>query len=352
MGQMKLRVRRTDYGTVILHWLTVGSLAVAAVTGLRIATETPDHSWVGLLDLVLPQSVVWTRHMQAAVLLIAVTLAYAIYMFRAGLARRVRIDRVRLLGLFGHPTARWGTINIALYWLFYIAMLTQLATGLLLYLGYSSSQTVDLHWIGMWGIAAYGVLHVMFHWRLGGSQQLMRILRPTRLTPPPPPFDPAEVLALLDDQASTPLAPGHPTAAKANSPDGWRGPAEPGSGAGGDQLVRTRPATVSRLRPVGRAEPAAARVQRPRFRVNPLLVAIAVAALAVMAMLSLDRHAVMVLRVQRIAPAEVPVVDGEASDPIWRKIPTTTVVTEQGGNFGGTGETTVSIQAVHDGTWA
>jgi Ethylbenzene dehydrogenase len=71
-----------------------------------------------------------------------------------------------------------------------------------------------------------------------------------------------------------------------------------------------------------------------------------------MAMLSLDRQAVMVLRVQRIAPAEVPIVDGEASDPIWRKIPATTVVTEQGGNFGGTGETTVSIQAVHDGSWA
>ena len=35
-----MKERRTDYGTVILHWLFVAALGVAFVTGLRIATFT------------------------------------------------------------------------------------------------------------------------------------------------------------------------------------------------------------------------------------------------------------------------------------------------------------------------
>src|SRR5436190_24094144 len=42
--------RKTDYGTVILHWLLVGALSVAVVSGLRIASEAPDRTWVNVLD--------------------------------------------------------------------------------------------------------------------------------------------------------------------------------------------------------------------------------------------------------------------------------------------------------------
>src|SRR5689334_326328 len=143
MGQKKIQIRRTDYGTVLLHWLLVASLAVAVITGLRIATESPDHGWVAILDLVLPKAAVWTSHLQAAVVLIAVAIAYAVYMYRAGLARRIRLDQIRLRGLLGHRMARWGTINVALYWLFYVGMLTQLATGALLYLGHSTIVSVN-----------------------------------------------------------------------------------------------------------------------------------------------------------------------------------------------------------------
>jgi hypothetical protein len=91
-----MRSRKTDYGTIILHWLLVGALGVAFFSGMRIATETPDRTWINLFDAVLPRDSVWMAHMQAAVVLIAVSLAYAIYMVRSGLSRRVRLDRVRL----------------------------------------------------------------------------------------------------------------------------------------------------------------------------------------------------------------------------------------------------------------
>ena len=56
------RGRKTDYGTVILHWLLVGALSVAIVTGLRIAGEVPDRTWINVLDFVLPKAAVWTAH--------------------------------------------------------------------------------------------------------------------------------------------------------------------------------------------------------------------------------------------------------------------------------------------------
>src|ERR1700722_20127473 len=111
MSRRSTPIRKTDYGTIILHWLLVGSFAVAAATGLRIAAESPDRTWINMLDLVLPRNLVWTAHIPAAVVLVAVALAYAIYIPLAGLGPRIRVDRVRLFGLVGHGHARWGAIN-------------------------------------------------------------------------------------------------------------------------------------------------------------------------------------------------------------------------------------------------
>src|SRR5882757_4669952 len=109
VGQTIHRKKKTDYGTVIFHWLLVALLALAFITGLRIATETPDRTWLGVLDALLPKATVWTHHIDAAVLLIGTAIAYVVYVSRAGLAQRVRLDSVRLRGLFGRSTARWGT---------------------------------------------------------------------------------------------------------------------------------------------------------------------------------------------------------------------------------------------------
>ena len=87
-----MRPRKTDYGTILLHWLLVAALGVAFVSGLRIASEAPDRTWINVFDLILPRASVWVSHIQAAVVLTAVALAHAIYLVRSGLSRRV-LDR-------------------------------------------------------------------------------------------------------------------------------------------------------------------------------------------------------------------------------------------------------------------
>ena len=75
-----MRRRKTDYGTIILHWLLVAAFGVAFVSGMRIATEAPERTWINWFDSFLPQNV-WVIHMQAAVVLVTVSVAYAIYIF-------------------------------------------------------------------------------------------------------------------------------------------------------------------------------------------------------------------------------------------------------------------------------
>ena len=94
-----MKQRKTDYGTIILHWLLVAAIGVAFVSGLRIATEAPDRTWINLFDALLPRASVWTSHIEAAVVLVAIAVAYAVYLTRSGLTRRVQLDKVRLRGL-------------------------------------------------------------------------------------------------------------------------------------------------------------------------------------------------------------------------------------------------------------
>jgi hypothetical protein len=118
-----VRHRKTDYGTIILHWLFVAGCGVAFLSGLRIAAEAPDRTWINLFDFMLPSAAVWTTHMQAALLLAAVSLAYSIYLIRSGLSRRVQFDKIRLRALFGRRQARLGAIGIILNWFFFVTML-------------------------------------------------------------------------------------------------------------------------------------------------------------------------------------------------------------------------------------
>ena len=202
-----MRQRKTDYGTIILHWLLVAAFSVSFVSGLRIATEAPGRSWINLFDAVLPRQSVWVAHMQAAVVLVAVSLAYAVYVAKSGLGRRVQLDKIRLRGLFGRKQARLGAYNIVLYWIFFVTMLGLIASGGLLYFGfYAGHDVATLHWYGTWVIMAFAGLHVLSHYRLGGVSQLLRIFRPTGLTAPPPRLDAVELLTLLAEQSAR-LAP-------------------------------------------------------------------------------------------------------------------------------------------------
>src|SRR6516165_9530885 len=156
-----MRGRKTDYGTITLHWLMVGAFGVAFFSGMRIATETPDRTWINLFDAVLPHDSVWMAHMQAAVGLVAAALAYAVYLTRSGLSRRVRLDGVRVRGLFGRKGARLGALNIVLCWIFFIAMLALMISGGLLYFGlYAGHDAAALHWCATWVIVAFAVLHI------------------------------------------------------------------------------------------------------------------------------------------------------------------------------------------------
>jgi hypothetical protein len=69
-------------------------------------------------------------------------------------------------------------------------------------------------------------------------------------------------------------------------------------------------------------------------------------------MVATDRMAVDQLQVHRINSADAPTLDGDTSDRAWRNIQPFSVMTSQGGNFDGKGETKIEIRAVHDGTWA
>ena len=159
-----IRDRQSERTTGLLFFTGCWQLIVLAIgTGLRIAAESAVHAWIIKLDFVLPQAAVWTEHLQAAIGLLAVFVGSAVYVWHARLGGRLRLDRVRVKGLIGRRFARWGAINIALYWLFFAVMLTQLLTGGLLYFGYANSFMLQ-HLYGMWAIVAYVAVHLYSHW--------------------------------------------------------------------------------------------------------------------------------------------------------------------------------------------
>ena len=343
MNRWRARNRKTDYGTIILHWALVASLIVAFSSGLRIATETPGHTWINLLDIVLPRSVVWTAHMPAAIVLVTVAAAYAIYIPLAGLGPRLRIDRIRVVGLFGSPSARWGAISVALHWAFFATLFLQLATGTLLYFDHGNPTLVTLHWFGTWAILAYAVLHVFAHWRFGGAPQLLRILRPAPLMPPPPPLDPVELLVLLAERDDAPQRERScKLAAHLRSRPRQPQPEQPEQPAASGTSHSPRLGTDAARGPAGRRGPA--------LQANPFIVAISIAISGALLLVTIDRRSVDTLHVRRIDSAEAPVLDGDTSDPIWRLAPPLYVTTGQGGNYDGAGQTTVEMRAVHDGT--
>src|SRR5450631_3278606 len=433
-----MRKRKTDYGTIILHWLLVAAFGVAFVTGMRIASEAPERSWINSFDAVLPQNV-WVMHMQAAVVLVAVALAYTIYVLRSGLGRRIRLDKVRLRGLVGRGQARRGAVNILLYWVFFVAMLALMASGGLMYFGYFAGYDVaTLHWYATGVVLGFAGLHVLSHLRIGGTSQLLRIFRPTGLSAPPPELDAVELLTMLVEQSAR-LQPESGGADKTASetrmqpvqraalvqpvqhetrvqPVRRAAPVRPVQREARVQAVRreaplqpvqreARVQPVQRealLRPVQREAPlqavqreallqpiqreaplqptprlkdatrgrpplrsaathpalgpaAKSRTSKPRnptFQSNPFVVAAAIAIAGASIVVATDRLAVDQLQIHRISSADVPILDGDTSDRAWRSIQPFSVMTNQGGNFDGKGESRIDIRAVHDGTWA
>jgi hypothetical protein len=188
--QQRARKPRTDLGTIILHWALAGALVVATATGLSIARTAPDRNWLDALAPLLPSGQIWANHFRAGLAIIVIAIAYPVYVARAALIPRIRLDTIRLRDLARHPYC-WGTVNIALHWICYLTLSTEIVTGALLYLNRGSATVLKLHWIGTWAIISFLPIHVLLHLAFGGSQQLLRLFRPVRLPVRPPPFDPS-----------------------------------------------------------------------------------------------------------------------------------------------------------------
>ena len=334
-----MRKRKTDYGTILLHWMLVAAICVAFVTGLRIASEAPDRSWINWIDFLLPRTGVWTSHMQAAVVLVAIAIAHAVYLVRSGLSRRVQLDKIRLRGLVGRKQARLATFSALLTWAFFITMLTLIVTGGALYFGVRAGYEIaTLHWCASWVVPVFVGLHVLLHYYMGGRSQLLRIFRPERLPPPPPRLDAVELLTMLVEKPSAPMS--------APQDDISTHPKSEYS----HHTRRSEPRTAAN----SQAGASHRTMRRKNFTLqsNPLAVAAAVAITGASVVVAADWLAVDTLQIHRIASTVAPILDGDTSDPVWRNIQPFTVVTNQGGNFDGRGESRVEIRAVHDGTWA
>lgn len=315
-------IRKTDWGTIILHWALVVLLFIAVATGLRIAIDGPhDLAWLHSFDVILPQSIVWTAHIPAGTALFALAISYTIYLSKTGLFRRVKPGLARIRGLAGKAQARYSAINLLLYWVLFIALLIELVTGVMLYIGYGG-WPAELHYAATWAIVGYIPCHIAIHYVIGGKVQLLRVLNPARLAPPTAEFDPYEFIAahMTGDKAKPQALPapedqGQQRERRQNAPEPRRGP-------GRGQVVHA----------------------------HPLPTAIAGGIAFLLLLLSLDSATREVLQVEAISPKERPVVDGDVSDPIWRSTSPVIVPTQQGANLDGNGQANVEIRAVQDGT--
>lgn len=181
---MRLRPK-TDLGTIILHWLLVSALLGAIATGLNIASAAPGSDWTAALHGMLPRS--WICHFWSALVLIVVAIIYPIYMRRAALVPRVRLDRVRfdamrLRGL-AHSRYQWAAVNVVLNWACYLSVLTEILSGGLLYFDRGSAVIIEIHWLATWTIIAIAPVHVLAHFAFGGIAQLLRLFRPAQRPP-------------------------------------------------------------------------------------------------------------------------------------------------------------------------
>jgi hypothetical protein len=319
----------------------VAAFAVALVTGLRIATETPDRTWINWFDAVLPRDSVWVAHMQAAIVLVAVAIGYIVYMLRSGLGRRVQLDKVRLRGLFGRGQARLSAVIALMYWIFFVTMSGLLVSGGLLYFGfYSGYDVAMLHWVGTWVILAFVVLHVLTQFKSGGVSQLLRIFRPAPLPAPPPRLDAVELLGLLAEQSAR-------SSRSENSDAPREVPSHP---------LQPRPDTrrdrTHEPDPAPRPKAGPARSRNPTLQANAFVVATAAALTGASLLVATDRLTVDSVQIRRINPADAPILDGDTSDRAWRGVKPFSLLTGEGGNFDGKGEARIEIRAVHDGTYA
>ncbi|MBO0764621.1 MAG: hypothetical protein J2P50_08540 [Hyphomicrobiaceae bacterium] len=288
-------------------------------TGLRMASADPGFDRLGqLLDAVLPMEHLWYRHLMAGAGLIAVLVAYAVYLLHARLQRRLRLDwgRIALLLQAGRP--RWATASVITVWALLAALGAEIVTGVALFLG-AGDLWLSVHLHATWVLMVLAITHVLGHWIYGGWSQLSRILRPAPLVLSPPPPDLADLLA---EQLALREREARGGRAAAGTP------------------VRAHGTSVT--------EPGRER----RHPGRPLASIIAAATVVLALAAKVEQSTRVTLHVKSISRALAPRLDGDLSDPAWSHAPVASVLTQHGSNFGGTGSSVVDIRAVHDDEFA
>lgn len=305
---------RTDFGTALLHWLVMAALALAISTGLRIAADERELAWLGILDRILPTTELFFDHVVSGLVLIGVMVAYWVYISRTGLSQRMRLDRARIAGLRRPGPTRWASVNVILSWVLVAALGVLALTGCLLYLG-AGSLAMRSHFWASWIVVGFPLLHVGVQGMIGGGAQLMRIFRPTPRMPAQRPRLADLVSEHLEHVCTSEVS-------IADQPQAAQPPLPPRSS------------------------------RDSRLHAHPLATGLA-AGLAATMLGGVVEHATRVtLVIAHITSAEAPSLDGDLADSAWSSAVPVSVTTHHGANLGGTGQSTVEIRAVHDGTYA
>lgn len=332
-----LQSPRTDIGTVCLHWLLVVALGVATATGLRIAADDQSLWFLSAFDPILPSHNLFLTHVIAGLSLLALMAAYAVYVVRTGLARRVRVDQSRLAGLQKPGRTRWSALNALLTWSLFLALLALGLTGTAIYLG-GGAGLMRVHLWATWTVLAFPILHVGVHFAIGGKAQLARIFLPTARIPSPPPSLAdllSEHLAANENVSDPAAAPLTEAATPLSSPVSHAPAPDVSAPPTLAELAATR-----RLRRTASAE------------ANPLVTAFAAGIGVMIAGGMVEQTTRAHLHVQKIAPLEAPILDGDLSDPAWSRAQPVHVLTQHGANLRGTGQSDIEVRALHDGTYA
>ena len=183
MMPIRSNIPKSDLPTVLLHWGLVITLTLSLATGMRIAADMPDASWASAISGFLPQGNVILWHMWGAWALTGCSVAYLVFMMRAGLMNRIALDRTWLNALRSATDRHswWRAVNIAVFWFAFLAVLAASLSGLLLdllpgLLPFAAVSTV--HQFLAWSIVFYVAIHVLALVAMGGMSYLLKIFRP------------------------------------------------------------------------------------------------------------------------------------------------------------------------------
>lgn len=171
---------RSDVGTIVLHWALAIAIVVSLATGLRLSSDAEYSVLAQSLEVILPQGEIWTWHFVSALVVLAGTVAYGLYLSMSRLKRRVSLKKTVVLTLPASPRLRWSAVNVIFYWALFTAVAALTVTGVLLYLGHGG-LVVDIHYIAALTVGCYIVAHVFSHYMYGGLAQLLRLFRPQPL---------------------------------------------------------------------------------------------------------------------------------------------------------------------------